>query len=100
MSSASLAPAPGGVLAAWETEKQTYFARIRPGTDSISQVIGARGRMSTVKYPVAIANARGETLFIWTEGTAWKRGGAVEWRVYDQDGHGKSARGAADGVPA
>lgn len=100
MSSASLAPAPGGVLAAWETEKQTYFARIASGKDSISSAIPAPGAPVNRKYPVAIANGRGETLFVWTEGTAWKRGGAAEWQLYDQDGRPESARGSADGVPA
>ena len=99
MSSTSLAPAPGGLLAAWETEKQTYFARIPSGKDSISQPIPAPGAPVNRKYPVAIANGRGETLFAWTEGTAWKRGGAVEWQLYDSDGRAESARGSADGVP-
>jgi hypothetical protein len=100
MSSASLAPAPGGVLAAWETEKQTYFARIPSGTNTVSQPVAAPGAPVNRKYPVAIANKRGETLFAWTEGMAWKRGGAVQWQVYDQDGRAESAPGAADGVPA
>lgn len=100
MSSAFLAPSPGGVLAAWETEKQTYFARIPSGSDRISQPVAAPGAPVNRKYPVAIANNRGETLFVWTEGTAWKRGGTVEWQVYDQDGRAESAHGAADGVPA
>lgn len=85
--------------AAWEMEKQTYFAQIRSGSDSISQPTAAPGAPVNRKYPVAIANGRGETLFAWTEGTAWKRGGAVEWQLYDQDGRAESARGAADGVP-
>jgi hypothetical protein len=99
MSSASLAPAPGGVLAAWETEKQTWFARIPAGTHSVSQPISAPGTPVNRKYPVAIANSRGETLFAWTEATGWKRGGSVGWQLYDQEGRAEAARGAADGVP-
>jgi hypothetical protein len=99
MSSAFLAPAPGGVLAAWETEKQTYFARIPSGTDGVSHPIPAPGAPVNRKYPVAIANGRGETLFAWTEGTAWKRGGSVEWQLYDPDGRPEPARGSANGVP-
>jgi hypothetical protein len=99
MSSASLAPSPDGVLAAWETEKQTWFAHIRPGTNTISQPVAAPGSPINRKYPVIASNSRGETLFAWTEGTAWKRGGAVEWQVYDQDGHPQSATGKTDGVP-
>jgi hypothetical protein len=100
MSSASLASSPSGVLAAWETEKQTWFARIKPGTSSMSAPTPAPGSAINRKYPVVVSNSRGETLFAWTEGTAWKRGGAVEWQVYDPQDHVESTSGKADGVPA
>ena len=100
MSLSFLAPAPGGVLAAWETEKQTYFAHIPSGTHSISHPVAAPGAPVNRKYPVAIANRQGETLFVWTEATAWKRGGPVKWQVYDQDGVAESAPGTADSMPA
>ncbi len=99
MSSESFAPSPDGILAAWETEKQTYFARIRPGTDSVSTPIAAPGLPVNRKYPAVASNSRSETLFAWTEGTAWKRGGAVEWQVFDREGRAQAASGKADGVP-
>lgn len=100
MSSESLGPSPDGVLAAWESEKQVYFTHIRPDTTEIAAPIAAPGSAENRKYPVAVSNSRGETLFAWTEGMAWKRGGAVEWQVYDREGHPESANGKADGVPA
>ncbi len=100
MSSESLAPAPDGVLAAWESEKQVYFGRIAAGAAGISTPVAAPGAPQNRKYPVAISDSRGETLFAWTEGMAWKRGGAVEWQVYDRGGQPESVSGKQDGVPA
>ena len=60
----------------------------------ISPIIGAKR-----KHPVAVGNDRGESLFVWTEGTAWAKGGSVVWQVFDQDGKASSEKGRADGVP-
>ena len=51
------------------------------------------------KHPVAAANDKGETLFVWTEGTAWAKGGAVAWQLYDQDGKATAEKGRTEGVP-
>ena len=99
MSSEAFAPSADGVLGAWESEKQTYFARISPGAASVSTPIPAPGEPRNRKYPAVAANRRGETLFAWTEGTAWKRGGAVEWQVFDRQGRPRPVSGKADGVP-
>ena len=95
MSSASLGPSPDGVLAAWETEKQTYFERLGPHATPIA----APGTPNNRKYPVAVSNSRGETLFAWTEGTAWKKGGSVAWQVYGKDLQPEAAKGQAAGFP-
>jgi hypothetical protein len=99
MSAESFATAPNGILAAWETEKQAYFGLVQPGTSKISTPIAAPGTPTNRKYPVVAANAKGETLFAWTEGMAWKKGGGVQWQLYDKDGHPQGATGKADGVP-
>jgi len=31
-------------------------------------------------------NAAGDRLVAWTEGTAWKRGGTIAWRLSDRSG--------------
>jgi hypothetical protein len=99
MSSESFATAKNGILAAWETEKQTYFGNIQPGTSKVSTPIAAPGSPKNRKYPVVASNTKGETLFAWTEGMAWKKGGGVEWQAYDKDNHPQGATGKAEGVP-
>ncbi|MFO0842327.1 MAG: sialidase family protein [Gemmataceae bacterium] len=100
MSSMALADAPdGAVLGAWDTKGQVYFVKIDPKTGKRSDPIAAPGAGKGRKHPALAANARGETLFAWTEGTGWKRGGSVAWQVYDQDGKPSAERGRADGVP-
>lgn len=99
MSSESFAEAPQGVLAAWESEKQTYFGLVQQGTSKVSAPIAAPGEPRNRKYPVVASNARGETLFAWTEGMAWKKGGGLGWQVYDRNGHPQATSGSAEGVP-
>ena len=48
--------------------------------------------------PVIVANAKGETLFAWTEGTAWGKGGSLMWQVFDKNGKPVGEKGYADGV--
>jgi hypothetical protein len=56
---------------------------------------------STVKgkHPVAAVNKAGETLLVWTEGTAWQRGGAVAWQLFSTDGKPTGTAQRRDGVP-
>jgi len=98
MSSESFTESPAGVLAAWETEKQVYFGRIDPATGKLTPV-AAPGAGENRKYPAVAANAKGETLFVWTEGMGWKKGGSLAWQVYDKDGRPTQEHGKADGVP-
>jgi len=51
------------------------------------------------KHPVAVANANDETLFVWTEGTGWAKGGSVAWQIFDQGGNAIGEKGRAPGVP-
>jgi hypothetical protein len=99
MSSASFAESSTSVLAAWETEKQAYFARIHPASGKISAPRPAPGAAENRKHPAVAANAKGETLFVWTEGMGWKKGGRVAWQLYDKSGKPTPEHGAADGVP-
>jgi len=52
----------------------------------------------SITQTVAVAN-KGETLFVWTEGTGWAKGGGVAWQLYDKDGKATAEKGRADGVP-
>src|SRR5258708_1766045 len=98
MSSAALTEGKDRVLAAWETGEQVYFATVYPKTMQVSKPIAPAGSAKR-KHPVAVSNAKGETLFAWTEGTGWAKGGAVAWQLYDENGHPSPEHGRADGVP-
>lgn len=100
MSSYAFAEVPGGgVLTAWETKGQVYFARVDPETGRRSDVVAAPGEGRGRKHAVVAGNAKGETILAWTEGTGWNRGGSVAWQVYDKDGKPTPERGHAAGVP-
>ncbi len=98
MSSATLSEGKQGVWAGWETTNQVYFASVNPKTMKVSKPIAPPGSAKR-KHPVAVSNADGDTLFVWTEGTGWAKGGAVAWQLYDKDGNPTSEKGRTDGVP-
>lgn len=97
MSSAFFSETKAGVLASWETEGKVYFARVNPKTLKVSEPVSPPGG-SRRKHSVAVGNEQGEVLLAWTEGTGWKKGGAVAWQLYDESGN-PSEKGRADGVP-
>jgi RNA polymerase sigma factor (sigma-70 family) len=99
MSSFVFAETKDNVLAAWETEEQVYFARIDPESGKRSDPVAAPGAGKGRKHPAVAGNAQGETIFVWTEGMGWNRGGAVAWQVYDKDGKPTAEKGRTDGVP-
>jgi len=98
MSSCSFAEGDGGVLAATEKSEQVYFNRIDPTTLTLSKPVSGPGS-EKCKHPALAANARGEVLLAWTEGTAWQKGGALAWQVFDKEGRPISEKGQTDGVP-
>jgi hypothetical protein len=98
MSSATLTEAKNGVLAAWETGDNVFFANVDPKTMQVSRPISPMASVKK-KHPVAVTNANGETLFVWTEGTGWNKGGSVAWQVFDKDGNAVGEKGRASGVP-
>jgi hypothetical protein len=99
MSSATLTQAKDGAIAAWETAGQVYWARVNPRTLEVSAPIRPPGDTAR-KHPVAVSNGKGETLLVWTEGTAWAKGGAVAWQVYSADGKPTSDKGRGEGLAA
>jgi hypothetical protein len=96
MSSAFLSETPAGVLAAAETHGRVFFVRVDPKTGKVSKPVSPEAK---AKHPIAVGNAKGEVLLAWTEGTAWAKGGAVAWQVYDSSGNPTSEKGRANGVP-
>jgi hypothetical protein len=99
MSSFALSESHGRVLAAWETDGQVYFAGIDATSGKRSEAMPAPGSGGGRKHPVVVANGRGETLLVWTEGMGWNRGGGLRWQLFDRDGKPTGEGGRADGVP-
>jgi hypothetical protein len=99
MSSMSLVSSNGHVLAAWETAGQVYWGDVDGRSSEVPTPIPAPGDGSTRKNPRLALNARTNSLLVWTEGTAWARGGSLAWQVFDPAGTAIGPRGRADGVP-
>ncbi len=98
MSSMSLAAAGARVVAAWETAGQVYFGEIDTAAARIAHPIAARGDGGARKHPRLAANARGDVLMTWAEGTAWQRGGSLAWQLFGGDGQPIGALGTAPGI--
>ena len=86
MSSASFTTSGDDVLAAWESRRQVYFARIEGETGEVSEPISAPGRGDNRKHPVLANDGDGRIILVWTESTGWQRGGEVVWQIFDADG--------------
>lgn len=97
MSSASFAGSGERTFACWETDGEVFLATIQGVKVSATTNPPAGGARR--KHPVIAANARGETLLAWTEGTGWQRGGSVAWQGFDSSGQPTAIRGRAEGVP-
>jgi hypothetical protein len=100
MSSASLSETKAGTLAAWETAGQVYFATANAKSLKVSEPVSPPGTAKR-KHPSVVANAKGEVLMAWAEGTGWQKGGAVAWQVFDVNGKPTEENGRlANGVPS
>ncbi|MEK0451893.1 MAG: hypothetical protein RL088_4161 [Verrucomicrobiota bacterium] len=90
MSSAVFLPAAASMRMAWETDGKILTALIG----------GNPMELGKGKHPSLSANPRGETLAVWTTGTGWARGGALEWTLLAADGKPAAQSGHEAGVPA
>jgi hypothetical protein len=99
MSSASLTDTGRGVLAAWETAEEVYWARVDPATTKASAPVKPPGTAKR-KHPSVASNRRGEVILVWAEGTGWERSGALVWQVFDKSGRPTDDKGRIErGVP-
>jgi hypothetical protein len=99
MSTAAIAGDGKATLLAWETAGQVYYSRFETTAGKSAVPIAAPGEGGTRKHPAIAANAEGKTILVWTEGTAWKRGGSLAWQVFDEEGKATRDKGEAAGVP-
>jgi hypothetical protein len=100
MSSMAFAEGAGAIDAAWQTQAQVYFAAMNPTTLQMSPPIAAPGTGKLRKYPALAINRRGQTLFAWTDGTGWGRGGSLQWQVFNKDGRPDGEPGSISDLPA
>src|SRR5712692_1501826 len=100
MSTMAFVEGPNGVVAAWDTDGQIYFARIKPGTTDFTAPQSAPGPGRARKHPALAVNGQGEMILVWTEGTGWQKGGALAWQVFDKTGKPTEEKGCIDdGIP-
>jgi hypothetical protein len=97
MSTMALVEGPNGVVAAWETDGQIYFAGKLPETNRFAEPQPAPGTSGDRKHPAVAVNARGETILAWTEGTGWEQGGSLAWQVFDKSGSPTKEKGRVEG---
>jgi hypothetical protein len=98
MTTFAMTSAPGGILAAWETQQQIYSALLDPEGRLVSPVKPMDGS-GLRKHPSVAINAAGDRLIAWTEGTAWARGGTVAWELQDRGGRRLASGANAGAVP-
>ena len=99
MTSMALASTSDRMYGAWETAGQVSFGAIDLAGGRITQRVDAPGEGGTRKHPRLAVNAHGETLLVWTDGTAWARGGSLAWQAFDDSGHPTSQHGSLPGIP-
>jgi hypothetical protein len=99
MTSMSLAPSGSRMLGAWETGGQVQFGAIDRAAARIPAAIAPPGEPGTRKHPRLTANAQGQILLVWTEGTGWARGGSLAWQIFDSSLHPTGEHGSASGIP-
>lgn len=98
MSSAAILPSPKGTIAATERDGRIYLQSLKPGTSDAGKPVDVLGRRA--KHPAMASNKDGEVLVVWTVGTGWNKGGALNWQLLDASGNRVlTESGTRDGVP-
>jgi hypothetical protein len=100
MSSMALSETSSGVFGAWETAGQVYFGAIDSERAVVRTPTPAPGAATGRKHPRLASTETGHTLLVWTEGTAWARGGSLAWQVFGPNGKPVGVPGSAPDVPA
>lgn len=99
MSTAYLSEGGQQVLAAWEKAGEVYFGEMDPYSFKLFPPIAAPGHADDRKHPAVAANAEGQVLLAWTEGTGWQKGGSIAWQLFSATGEPVANEGHAPGVP-
>jgi hypothetical protein len=98
MTSMSIAQSGSRIMRAWETQGNVYASGLAAGTDFQAPPADSSKPLQR-KHPRVSANKEGMTLLVWTDGTAWMRGGSLAWQLYDAKGQPTNVKGLRSGVP-
>ncbi len=98
MTSMSIAAGPA-LLRAWETDGQVYYSA-GTGAAATFPPIEPGNEPPRRKHPRLAANPDRRVLLVWTDGTAWGRGGSVGWQEFDAEGRPTTIKGTVAGLPA
>jgi len=99
MSTAAIVRTSRGPLAAWEGHGEVFYTPLegihvrRPAPQS------PPGKGKNRKHPRVAAHETGPILLVWTEDTAWNRGGSVAWQLLDEQLKPIGPAGRAEGLP-
>ncbi|MBI3875523.1 MAG: exo-alpha-sialidase [Verrucomicrobia bacterium] len=98
MSSESFSETARGLITAFESNGRVELMQMPPAGGEMQRITPSSANRA--KYPSVATNSKGETLVAWAEGTAWQKGGALAWQVFDAAGKplGEASR-ADNGVP-
>jgi hypothetical protein len=99
LTSMAIADGRTAVVGAWETDGNVSFAALDAAGKPASASMAPPGEPSRRKHPRLAQSDDGDTLLVWTEGTAWARGGSLVWRLFGADGRPLSVEGSRPGVP-
>jgi hypothetical protein len=99
MSSMAFVEGSSGVFAAFERDGDVRFKRVAADGPSTSPEIRPPGDARNRKHPRLAVNSADQVLLVWTEGTAWARGGSLAWRVCGADGRPLAESGVRADVP-
>jgi hypothetical protein len=100
MSSMAFAEGPAGLIAAWETAGDVQFAAVTADGRAALPPVSPPGHARSRKHPRLAVNGAGQVLLVWTEGTAWARGGSLAWRLFGPDGQAVTDSGSSGDLPA
>jgi len=89
----------GRLLQAWETDGQVYFAAAGSSAAPAEPPLTAARDVARRKHPRIAVNRDGTVLLVWTEGTAWARGGSIAWQLFGADGSPLGGSGSRPSLP-
>ena len=86
----------GGALCAFMSRKKVYWAAADKTSAEWRLHVATPASEENEIYPTAVANRRGDVLFLWQIGLMATKGNAtVQWACYDRAGHPSGATGTA-----